>query len=50
MSGREWRWRRNDGYDFVKLEWGAHRGWENIDGGEDEVGIGRRVVEGLLME
>ena len=50
MFGEEWRWRRNSGYGFVKLELGAHRGWENIDGGEDKVGIGRRVVEGLLME
>ena len=50
MFGEEWRWRRNGGYGFVKLELGAHRGWENIDGGEDKVGIGMRVVEGLLME
>ena len=28
----------------------ANRDWENIDGGEDKVGIGRRVVEDLLME
>ena len=49
MFGEEWRWRRNGGYGFVKLELGAHRDWENIDGGEDKVGIGRWVVEGLLM-
>ena len=50
MFGEEWRWRRNGGYGFVKLELGAHRGWKNIDGGEDKVGIGKQVVEGLLME
>ena len=26
MFGEEWRWRRNGGYGFVKLELGAHRG------------------------
>ena len=50
MFGKEWHWRRDGGYGFVKLELGAHHGWENIDGGEGKVGIGRRVVEGLLME
>ena len=50
MFGKEWRWRRNGGYGFVKFELGVHHGWENIDGGEDKVGIGRRVIEGLLME
>ena len=30
MFGEEWRWRRNGGYGFVKLELGANRGWENI--------------------
>ena len=34
----------------MKLELGAHHGWENIDGGEDKVGIGKQVVGGLLME
>ena len=50
MFGKGWRWKRNGGYGFVGLELDAHRDWENIDGGEDKVGIGRRVVEGLLME
>ena len=50
MFGKGWRWRRNGGYGFVELELDAHRDWEDIDGGEDKVGIGRRVVEGLLME
>ena len=50
MFGKEWCWRRNGGYGFVKLELGAHHGWENIDGDEDKVGIGKQVVGGLLME
>ena len=50
MFGKEWRWWRDGDYGFVELELDAHRDWEDIGGGEDKVGIGRRVVEGLLME
>jgi len=50
MFGKEWCWRRNGGYGFVKLELGAHHGWKNIDGGKGKVGIGRQVVGDLLME
>ena len=50
MFGKGWRWKRNGGYGFVGLELDAHHDWENIGGGEDKVGIGWRVVEGLLME
>ena len=50
MFGKEWRWRRNGGYGFVRLVLDAHHDWKNIDGGEDKVGIGRRVVGGLLMD
>ena len=50
MFDKEWRWRRGDGYGFVRLVLDAHHDWKNIDGGEDKVGIGRRVVGGLLMD
>jgi hypothetical protein len=50
MFGKERHWRRDGRYGFVGLKLDAHRDWENVDGGEDKVGIGRRVVEGLLME
>ena len=50
MFGKEWRWRRNGGYGFVELKLDARLDWEDIDGNGDKVGIGRRVVEVLLME
>ena len=50
MFGKEWRWRRDDGYGFVRLVLDAHHDWKNIDGGEDKVSIGRRTVGGLLMD
>ena len=34
----------------MELGLDAHCDWENIDGGEDKVGIERQVVEGLLVE
>ena len=43
MFGKEWRWRRGDGYGFVRLVLDAHHDWKNIDGGEDKVGIGRQT-------
>ena len=50
MFGKEWRWRRDDGYGFVRLVLDAHHDWKNIDGGEDKVGIGKRMVGDLLMD
>ena len=47
MFGKEWRWRRGDGYGFVRLVLDVHNDWKSIDGGKDKVGIGRRMVGGL---
>ena len=50
MFGKEWRWRRGDGYGFVRLVLDVNHDWKSIDGGKDKVGIGRRRVGGLLMD
>ena len=50
MFGREWRWRHGDGCGFVGLVLNVYHDWKSIDGGKDKVGIGRRMVGGLLMD